>query len=120
MMNINEPEISEKPHNHDSEVVLSVNGVSKRFCRDLKKSLFYAVQDIASEVSGLREKGDKLRPKEFWALDNVSFQVRRGEGIGLVGKNGSGKSTLLRIVAGLIKPDKGFVEVNGRVAPLIA
>jgi lipopolysaccharide transport system ATP-binding protein len=121
MMNINEQEVSEKPQNNDSsEVVLSVNGVSKRFCRDLKKSLFYGVQDIASEVLGLREKADKLRSKEFWALDNVSFQVRRGEGIGLVGKNGSGKSTLLRIVAGLIKPDKGFVEVNGRVAPLIA
>ena len=120
MMSINEQEISEKPQNNDSEVVLSVNGVSKRFCRDLKKSLFYGVQDIASEVLGLREKGDKLRPKEFWALDNVSFQLRRGEALGLVGKNGSGKSTLLRVIAGLIKPDTGFVEVNGRIAPLIA
>ncbi|MBW4608501.1 MAG: ABC transporter ATP-binding protein [Hassallia sp. WJT32-NPBG1] len=120
MMKINEQEISEKPQDNDSEVVLSVNGVSKRFCRDLKKSLFYGVQDIGSEVLGLREKGDKLRPKEFWALDNVSFQLRRGEALGLVGKNGSGKSTLLRVIAGLIKPDMGFVEVNGRVAPLIA
>ncbi len=59
-------------------------------------------------------------PKEFWALDNVSFELRRGEALGLVGKNGSGKSTLLRVIAGLIKPDTGFVEVNGRVAPLIA
>lgn len=120
MMNINEQEISETPQNNDSEIVLSVNGVSKRFCRDLKKSLFYGVQDIGSEVLGLREKGDKLRSKEFWALDNVSFQLRRGEALGLVGKNGSGKSTLLRVIAGLIKPDMGFVEVNGRVAPLIA
>ncbi|BAY87269.1 ABC transporter-related protein [Calothrix parasitica NIES-267] len=116
----NKEEIAPKPQNNDSEVVLSVNGVSKRFCRDLKKSLFYGVQDIASEIIGIRGSSDKLRPKEFWALNDVSFELRRGEALGLVGKNGSGKSTLLRIIAGLIKPDAGTVEVNGRVAPLIA
>ncbi|MDJ0633592.1 MAG: ABC transporter ATP-binding protein [Xenococcaceae cyanobacterium MO_188.B29] len=104
----------------DSEVILSVEGVSKKFCRDLKRSLFYGVQDIASDLLGIREKSDKLRTKEFWALDNVSFELRRGEALGLVGKNGSGKSTLLRIIAGLIKPDLGTVRVKGRVAPLIA
>ena len=111
-------EISEK--SQDSEVVLSVQGVSKKFCRDLKLSLFYGVQDIATELLGTREKSDKLRSKEFWALNNVSFQLRRGEALGLVGPNGSGKTTLLRIISGLIKPDTGSVEVNGRVAPLIA
>ena len=104
----------------DSEVILSVEGVSKKFCRDLKRSLFYGVQDIASDLLGIREKSDKLRKKEFWALDNVSFELKRGEALGLVGKNGSGKSTLLRIIAGLIKPDLGIVRVKGRVAPLIA
>jgi lipopolysaccharide transport system ATP-binding protein len=117
---INEQEIAVNPQVSESDIVLSVNGVSKKFCRNLKRSLFYGVQDIASELLGLREKSDKLRPKEFWALNNVSFQLRRGEALGLVGKNGSGKSTLLRIIAGLIRPDTGFVEVNGRVAPLIA
>ncbi len=106
--------------NQNSEVVLAVNGVSKKFCRDLKRSLFYGVQDIASDLTGLRTKSDKLRKKEFWALDNVSFELRRGEALGLVGKNGSGKSTLLRIIAGLIKPDLGTVEIKGIVAPLIA
>ncbi|MBF1991406.1 polysaccharide ABC transporter ATP-binding protein [Fischerella thermalis] len=120
MISINEQDITAKPQDSESDIVLSVNGVSKKFCRDLKRSLFYGVQDITSELLGLREKSDKLRPKEFWALNNVSFQLRRGEALGLVGKNGSGKSTLLRIIAGLIKPDTGFVEVYGRVAPLIA
>ncbi len=123
MVSINEQEtlaLSNTSSKDDGEVVLSVNGVSKKFCRDLKRSLFYGVQDIASEVLGLREKSDKLRDREFWALDNVSFQLHRGQSLGLVGKNGSGKSTLLRIIAGLIKPDTGLVEVNGRVAPLIA
>ena len=120
MISINKKEISENSQNNDSEVVLSVKGVSKKFCRDLKRSLLYGVQDIASEVLGLREKSDNLRSREFWALDNISFELRRGESIGLVGKNGSGKSTLLRVIAGLIKPDTGSVEINGRVAPLIA
>ncbi|RAM51572.1 MAG: ABC transporter ATP-binding protein [Hapalosiphonaceae cyanobacterium JJU2] len=117
---INDQEIAVKLQGDESDIVLSVSGVSKKFCRDLKRSLFYGVQDITSELLGLREKSDKLRPKEFWALDNVSFQLRRGEALGLVGKNGSGKSTILRIIAGLIKPDTGFLEVTGRVAPLIA
>jgi lipopolysaccharide transport system ATP-binding protein len=104
----------------ESEVILSVNNVSKRFCRDLKRSLVYGIQDITFELLGLRGEIKDLRPKEFWALDNVSFQLKRGEALGLVGKNGSGKSTLLRIIAGLIKPDTGNVEVKGRVAPLIA
>jgi lipopolysaccharide transport system ATP-binding protein len=117
---INQQGITAKPQNNESDIVLSVNGVSKKFCRDLKRSLMYGVQDITSELLGLREKSDRLRKKEFWALNNVNFQLRRGEALGLVGKNGSGKSTLLRIIAGLIRPDTGFVEVHGRVAPLIA
>ena len=115
--NVQEPT---KNHSNDSEVVLSVKGVSKKFCRDLKRSLFYGVQDIAGDLTGLRTKSDNLRKKEFWALDNVSFQLRKGEALGLVGKNGSGKSTLLRIIAGLIKPDLGLVRINGLIAPLIA
>ncbi|MDJ0619010.1 MAG: ABC transporter ATP-binding protein [Calothrix sp. MO_192.B10] len=117
---INQYEMVAKPQVNDSDIVLSVNGVSKKFCRSLKRSSMYGVRDITWEILGLREENDKLRPKEFWALDNVSFQLKRGESLGLIGKNGSGKSTLLRIIAGLIKPDIGYVEVNGRVAPLIA
>ena len=117
-ISITKSEVPDKPQ--DNEVVLSVQGVSKKFCRDLKRSLFYGVQDIASELLGIREKSEQLRKKEFWALKDVSFELRRGEALGLVGKNGSGKSTLLRIIAGLIRPDTGSVEIKGRVAPLIA
>ncbi|HEY9770406.1 MAG TPA: ABC transporter ATP-binding protein [Coleofasciculaceae cyanobacterium] len=119
MINTTPAKVIEPSFNND-EVVLSVEGVSKKFCRDLKRSLFYGVQDIAGELTGVRQKSDRLRNKEFWALDNVSFELRKGEALGLVGKNGSGKSTLLRIIAGLIKPDRGTVKVTGRVAPLIA
>ncbi|HSR53960.1 MAG TPA: ABC transporter ATP-binding protein [Acidobacteriota bacterium] len=59
------------------------------------------------------------RRETFWALEGVDLQAERGEMVGLIGTNGSGKSTLLRIVAGILEPDKGQVEVRGRVAPMI-
>lgn len=117
-INVIDKEVIEYPQ--DNEVVLSVNGISKKFCRDLRLSLLYGVQDIASELVGVRNKSDRLRTKEFWALKDVSFQLRKGESLGLVGANGAGKTTLLRIISGLIRPDDGSVEVKGRVAPLIA
>ncbi|MBD2253472.1 ABC transporter ATP-binding protein [Nostoc parmelioides] len=104
----------------DTEILISVDNVSKKFCRDLKQSLLYGLQDIAAELSGGNRKSDTLRRKEFWALKDVSFQLKRGEALGLVGSNGAGKSTLLRIISGLIKPDTGRVKVRGRLAPLIA
>jgi ABC-2 type transport system ATP-binding protein len=59
------------------------------------------------------------RPGEFWALDGVSFDVRPGEAIGVVGRNGQGKSTLLKLIAGVLLPDRGHVDVTAGVAPLI-
>lgn len=102
------------------DAVISVEGVSKKFCRDLRRSLFYGVQDIATDLVGGRRKSESLRSGEFWALQDVSFQLHPGEAVGLVGSNGAGKSTLLRIISGLIKPDTGLVRVRGRIAPLIA
>ena len=60
-----------------------------------------------------------LRTDEFWALRDVSFDVRPGEAIGVVGRNGQGKSTLLKLIAGVMIPDRGAVDVNAGVAPLI-
>lgn len=61
----------------------------------------------------------RSKPGEFWALRDVSFDVRQGESIGVVGRNGQGKSTLLKLVAGVLLPDEGRVTVHGGVAPLI-
>lgn len=104
----------------DSEVVLTVKDVSKKFCRSLKRSLFYGLQDIATELVGVRKPNPQLRDNEFWALKDVCLTLKRGEALGLVGANGSGKTTLLRIISGLIKPDTGIIWARGRIAPLIA
>ncbi len=61
-----------------------------------------------------------LRPKEFWAVHDVSFELKRGECLGLIGRNGAGKTTLLKMLNGLIKPDAGRIEMRGRVGALIA
>lgn len=60
------------------------------------------------------------RKEIFWALKDVSFEVERGDILGVIGKNGSGKSTLLRVLSGLLFPDEGTVEVNGKVSPLLS
>ena len=187
------------------EVLVRVEGVSKKFCRSLKKSLWYGVCDIASELlpgrkhqrvagSELRVAGEEaevagsellvaseegrvagnesrvtrsasgpatrhqspatasetpsplvtaptgasapvtsypppvtsptpeasLRPGEFFAVEDVSFELRRGECLGLIGHNGAGKTTLLKMLNGLIKPDAGSITMRGRVGALIA
>lgn len=100
------------------------NGLGKKFSRDLKSSLKYAVADIAKDlVSPKRSKScvtEKLRKDEFWALQDINFELRRGECLGLLGRNGAGKSTLLRILSGILKQDYGSFEVNGSIGGIIA
>jgi ABC-type polysaccharide/polyol phosphate transport system ATPase subunit len=143
-----------------SDVLVKVEGVSKKFCRSLKRSLWYGVQDILADLNPFRgngspintysgrnqlsstlntnnrtesetaafnvatnahaRNGENLRVDEFWAVSNVSFELRRGECLGLIGGNGAGKTTLLKMLNGLIKPDEGRIEIRGRVGALIA
>lgn len=103
------------------EVLVSAEGVSKKFCRSLKRSLWYGLQDIGSELAGRRHGGNgMLRKDEFWALQDVSFELRRGQCLGLIGRNGAGKTTLLRMLNGLIRPDEGRIEIRGHVGALIS
>ncbi len=105
----------------DPDTLVRVEGVSKKFCLSLKKSLFYGLKDMGNELLGRRHGGaGGLRPKEFWAVKDVSFELKRGECLGLIGRNGAGKTTLLKMLNGLIKPDAGRIEMRGRIGALIA
>ena len=97
----------------DGDIIIQAEGVSKKFCSDLKRSLAYGVQDILREFNPFKSSiRSSLRINEFWANDDVSFTVRRGQCLGLIGRNGAGKSTLLKLLNGLIKPDAGRIKMR--------
>lgn len=91
--------------------IVEFGGVWKGFHRHTDRMLLRAY------FGDLFSKG--RQPERFYALKNVSFAVRAGEGLAVVGSNGAGKSTLLSLVAGLARPDRGEVAVNGRIAALL-
>lgn len=98
--------------------ILEVDRVAKIYCRHLQRSLRYGVQDLLAQALG-RTREPRLRPGEFFALKNVSFQLQPGECLALLGANGAGKSTLLKMINGLIRPDRGAIRRRGRLNAMI-
>ena len=83
-------------------VIIRVSGVSKTFSMDQK------------QPSRGRQRNMRLD-----VLKDISFEVREGESVGIIGKNGSGKTTLLQLLAGILTPDSGVIEIKGRILPLL-
>jgi len=100
----------------ERQLVIRVAGVSKRFRRTLPGDRLRTLKSAL--VGGLHTR-DLPREETIPALEEVSFEVARGESFGLIGGNGSGKSTLLKLVAGMLRPTTGELAVEGRVAALI-
>lgn len=100
-------------------MTIKVEHVSKKFSKSLRHSMLYGMEDIGHNLIGLSSNSAKLREKEFWAVDDVSFEIKKGDTLGLIGPNGSGKSTLLKMLNGIFWPDKGKITVRGRVGALI-
>ena len=98
--------------------IIEVKGVSKRFSRNANAHLGYGLTDLLDELLG-RKKQRPLRPDEFWAVRDISFDLEAGGSFALVGRNGSGKTTLLKMMNGLIKLDAGEIRLNGSVQALI-
>ena len=102
-----------------TDTIVRIEGVSKKFCRSLKRTMLYGVRDVASDMLGLTGHLACLRRDEFWAVNDVSFEVKRGECVGLIGPNGAGKSTLLKLINGVTLPDQGAIRISGRIGALL-
>ncbi|MDO4551459.1 MAG: ABC transporter ATP-binding protein [Planctomycetia bacterium] len=103
-----------------SNIVVEVNHVWKRFHRgEFNDSLRDAIPAMFRRLTGRHTKSTELGKGDFWALKDISFQVKRGETLGIVGHNGSGKSTLLKILSNILKANRGSIQVNGRLRALI-
>lgn len=104
----------------EQQWAVKAEGVSKKFGLTLRQSMKYGLRDVAGKLMGRSNHSNILREGEFWAVNNVSFQLCGGESLGIMGVNGSGKTTLLRILNGVYSPDAGRVQIRGRVGALIA
>ncbi len=102
------------------ETAIQVDGVWKKFRKgEFHDSLRELIPAAAKRLIGRGPRRDELADREFWALRDVSFQVERGQSLGIIGPNGAGKSTMLKLLSRIIKPNRGTYEVRGRVSALI-
>ena len=92
------------------ECIIKIENVSKKY------NLYAKPQDRFKEAVGI---GRVSRHTDFYALNNISFDVKKGETVGIIGTNGSGKSTILKIITGVLKPTSGNVHVNGKISALL-
>jgi lipopolysaccharide transport system ATP-binding protein len=99
-------------------LAISVRGLSKCY-QIYEQPEDRLKQALLPRLHRLAGRAGRRYYREFWALRDVSFDVRRGETLGVIGKNGSGKSTLLQIICGTLTPTSGEVQVTGRVAALL-
>ena len=101
----------------NTDIMINVEKVSMRFNLGIEKnfSIKQAFVDFFTDENKIKNK----KENEFWALKKVDFKVKKGEVVGFIGSNGAGKSTLLKIIAGVMKPTEGKVDVYGKVCPMI-
>lgn len=102
----------------EKNIMIKADGISMRFNLGIEKG-FSLKQGFIDFFDKKKRAEKKAHRNEFWALKDVSFEVKKGEVVGFIGSNGAGKSTLLKIVAGVMKPTKGHVDAYGNICPMI-
>lgn len=101
------------------DAAIAVQHLSKKFSRNLRRSMYYGAVDVIKSMLAIETRTDVLRPDEFWAVNDISFELKKGEALGVIGANGCGKSTLLRLLNGIYMPDRGRSK-SRRIGALIA
>src|ERR1051325_3266629 len=104
-----------------NETVIKVEGLSKHYLinSNLQERSDTLYGNVINNIKSLKNIGSKKQTEEFWALNDVSFNVQRGDRVGIIGRNGAGKSTLLKILSQITPPTKGRIEITGRIASLL-
>ncbi len=97
--------------------MIKLDNVSMKFNLGIEKE--FSIKQAFVNMFSAKSRQMMKKKEEFWALKNISFDVKKGEVIGLIGSNGAGKSTMLKIVSGVMKPTSGKVTVNGVISPMI-
>lgn len=105
-----------------SDIVIRVEGLSKQYKIGIAREPYITLRDeVLRTIKGMvsRKAGGDQDYGSFWALKDVSFEIRQGEVVGIIGRNGAGKSTLLKLLSRITEPTKGYAAIYGRVASLL-
>ncbi len=100
------------------ENIIEVKHASKLFSRNYKSARIQLLSILKESFFGCHDRSD-LRKDEFWALNDISFSVKKNEKLAILGPNGSGKSTLLKMLNGIYLPDQGSIEIKGKISSVL-
>jgi lipopolysaccharide transport system ATP-binding protein len=104
----------------DNNIAISVRGLGKRYLRNTGRKHNSLRDMLGDKLTTLATLGMRRKKKDyFWALSDASFDIRKGENVGIIGLNGAGKSTLLKVLSRIVTPTTGEARINGRLGALL-